>query len=125
MLTRHFDQRGFTFTELLVALLLTSLLTASIGQYLTTSLQVRTLMQQETLVAAAAEDLALQLNTRSLPPDLVLACSKSSSSAGLDLSLFCQAKQRLARLEVQQGQQTLVFTWHSPVGKRRLLRPTQ
>lgn len=125
------QQTGFSLMELIVALILTGLLATSIAQFQTASLQIRLLIQQEALAARTAEDLALQINSSLSSPDhwaSVLkehGCFPPQPPSAFDFSLFCQAKQRLPELHTKQQGAELLLTWQSPLGKRKVRRPTQ
>lgn len=123
-------QAGFTLMELLVALVLTALLAITVGHYLTSSLQVRLLIQQEALAARTAEDLALQLGLGSPPPGSLTAslknsqCTPTHPQADFDFSLLCQASQHLPKLKASHTGQQVTLSWQSPTGQRQLSRPT-
>ncbi|WP_404415246.1 type II secretion system protein J [Marinospirillum sp.] len=124
-------QTGFTLMELLVALILTALLAITVGQHLTSSLQIRLLIQQEAAAARAAEDLALQLGSGISPPGSLKVSLKSSQcspehpKADFDFSLLCQTSQKLPDLKTKLISQEIVLSWQSPTGPREIRRPTQ
>jgi type II secretory pathway pseudopilin PulG len=117
--------------ELLVALILTALLAITVGQHLTSSLQIRLIIQQEAAAARAAEDLALQLGSGISPPgSLTVAlknnqCTPTHPKAGFDFSLLCQASQKLPDLKAKRTGHEIVLNWQGPTGPKKLSRPTQ
>ncbi|MDR9466825.1 prepilin-type N-terminal cleavage/methylation domain-containing protein [Marinospirillum sp.] len=124
-------QTGFTLMELLVALILTALLAITVGQHLTSSLQIRLLIQQEAAAARAAEDLALQLGSGISPPGSLKVslkysqCSPEHPKADFDFSLLCQTSQDLPDLKAKRNGPEIVLTWQGPTGSKEIRRPTQ
>ncbi|WP_162299678.1 prepilin-type N-terminal cleavage/methylation domain-containing protein [Marinospirillum perlucidum] len=119
------SQDGFTLIELLISLLLATFLAVTIGQFMTISLQTRQHLQQEALAARLAENLSLQQAISQAPPGHLTSrlAQGSCTSAFMDLTLLCQAKQRLPDLTISKQGQALNLRWTSPLGEQHLQRP--
>lgn len=123
------QHQGFTLIELLVALLLSAFFAITVASYLTTSIQVRLIIQQERLAAAVAEDLALQIaNNPALSASLSSTATPSlcqQSAPALDFSLLCSAVNHLPESSVYHQAQHIRLHWQGPRGPKKMKRPTQ
>ncbi|MBE0506551.1 MAG: prepilin-type N-terminal cleavage/methylation domain-containing protein [Marinospirillum sp.] len=117
---------GFTLMELLVSLLLISGMALMTSQYLLSSQRTLLLMQQRELAAATADHLVRQLavdNSNNGAIQSSLASGKCKTSSQADLTLWCEALEKLPQLKAQLNAQRLILEWQSPSGLRQLERP--
>lgn len=122
----HPVMSGFTLIELLVSLLLISGMALMISQYLLTSQRTLLLMQQRELAAATANHLVRQLALDNSSRGLIqssLSSGQCDQHTPVDLTLWCEALERLPQLNVQIKTHRLMLEWQSPSGLRQLERP--
>ena len=117
---------GFTLMELLVSLLLISGMALMTSQYLLSSQRTLLLMQQQELAAATADQLVRQMALQNNNPGEIqssVSSGKCDLHAQVDLTLWCEALEKLPELNVQVNAKRLILEWQSPSGLRQLERP--
>lgn len=118
--------QGFTLMELLVSLLLISGMALMTSQYLLSSQRTLLLMQQRELAASTADQLVRQLafdNSNNGAIQSSVSSGKCDLHAQVDLTLWCEALEKLPELNVQVNAKRLILEWQSPNGLRQLERP--
>lgn len=117
---------GFTLMELLVSLLLISGMALMTSQYLLSSQRTLLLMQQRELAASTADQLVRQMALQNNNPGEIqssVSSGKCDLHAQADLSLWCEALEKLPQLKARINAHQLTLEWQSPSGRRQLERP--